>query len=110
MANMSSPARSVGSSNPAHRKYIETYEVDKRSVHVGSLPADTEENELMKAFEEYGPIVKISVHKNESMINRLCPSLILPSFANTRQLVKSTASPLLSSRHPMQFRRLSMTW
>jgi len=77
MANMSSSARSVGPSNPALRKYIETYEVDKRSVHVGSLPADTEDKELSDAFEKYGPIEKISLHKNESLINGMCPSLIL---------------------------------
>jgi RNA recognition motif-containing protein len=76
MANVCSPARSVGTSNPAYRKYIETYEVDKRSVHVGSLPADTEEIELLQIFEKYGPIEKIALHKSESMINGLCRSII----------------------------------
>jgi len=107
---MSSPNRSVGASNPAHRKYIETYEVDKRSVHVGSLPADTEEIDLMKAFEKYGPIEKISLHKNESMVNREYSFRIFSDIANSLQSVKSIASPLLSLSCLLPFRKPSMIW
>jgi hypothetical protein len=71
MANMCSPSRTplVGQSNPEHRQYIETYEVDKRSVFVGNLPAETEELDVHKAFEHFGNLKKITIHKNESTVD-----------------------------------------
>jgi len=105
MANMCSPARStlVGQSNPELRQYIETYEVDKRSVFVGNLPADTEEIDLQKAFEHYGPIENITLHKNESMVDGRSFFAVSWNIANLQQLLKSIASLSLSSRTPSRF-------
>jgi RNA recognition motif-containing protein len=71
MANMCSPTRStlVGQSNSVLRRYLETYEVDKRSIFLGNLPAEIGEVDLHRGFEKYGAIAKISLHKNESVVD-----------------------------------------
>ncbi len=78
MANMCSPSRGSqygGSSDPAARQYLETYEVDKRSIFVGNLPVQTQELELEQKFEKYGPIRRVTLHKNESSIDGIFSSL-----------------------------------
>jgi hypothetical protein len=71
MANMCSPARGApfGGSDPANRQYLDTYETDKRSVFVGNLPVETQELDLQQKFEKYGPIRRVTLHKNESVVD-----------------------------------------
>ena len=71
MANMCSPTRSTfgAQSDPADRQYLETYEVDKRSVFVGNLPVETEEKDIQEKFQKYGTIHQITLHKNESTLD-----------------------------------------
>jgi hypothetical protein len=80
MANMCSPARGSqfgGPSDPAARQYLENYEVDKRSVFVGNLPAETQELDLQQKFEKYGPIRRVTLHKNESLVDGTSLSTLL---------------------------------
>jgi RNA recognition motif-containing protein len=88
MANMCSPARSVfgGHSNPADRQYLETYEVDKRSVFVGNLPVEIQEIDLQQKFEKNGAIRRVTLHKNESTVD--CMS----SFNITLEYCSSSAA------------------
>ncbi|XMA14794.1 hypothetical protein WAI453_007585 [Rhynchosporium graminicola] len=67
MANMNS--RSPAKSNPADRTYLDTYEVDKRSIFIGNLSTDVTEDELREIFSPFGPIVHISLHKADSTID-----------------------------------------
>ncbi len=70
MASMGSPARTPAKeSDPAHRAYLETYELDKRSIFVGNLAADIDELQLKGAFDKFGRILNVTVHKNESLID-----------------------------------------
>lgn len=69
MANMASPARDQSRSDPALRAYLETYAVDKRSVFVGNLPSDVTEAQLKEIFEQFGSVVQITLHKNESTVD-----------------------------------------
>lgn len=70
MANMGSPAsRGLNKSDPAHRSYLDTYEVDKRSIFVGNLPTDVTEGEIFDIFQQFGSIVQVTLHKNDSMID-----------------------------------------
>lgn len=97
MANMCSPARSAygGPSNPVERQYLETYEVDKRSVFVGNLPVDIQELDLQQKFQKYGPIRNITLHKNESVVD----GTIIPSFPlNTSLTFRSWSKALLRLR------------
>jgi RNA recognition motif-containing protein len=55
--------------DPAHRIYLQTYEVDTRSIFVGQLPPDTFEEELEQKFEHCGQILRVTVHKNDSLID-----------------------------------------
>jgi RNA recognition motif-containing protein len=88
MANMCSPARSAFGvhSNPADRQYLETYEVDKRSVFVGNLPVEILEIDLQQKFEKYGAVRRVTLHKNESTID--CMSF----FHITREYYSSLAA------------------
>ncbi len=71
MANMGSPARQgrFTTSDPSARQYLDTYEVDKRSVFVGNLPADVTEGELQEIFQRFGGIVQVTLHKNDSTVD-----------------------------------------
>lgn len=70
MANMASPARQgFNKSDPAHRSYLDTYEVDKRSVFVGNLSIDVNEAELYEIFQHFGNIVQVTLHKNDSTVD-----------------------------------------
>ena len=77
MANMCSPARSTFGvrSNSADRQYLETYEVDKRSVFVGNLPVEVEEKDLLEKFQKYGTIHQITLHRNESTLDGMLNEL-----------------------------------
>ncbi|POS83092.1 hypothetical protein EPUL_004372 [Erysiphe pulchra] len=57
-------------SDPTRRAYLDTYEIDRRSIFIGNLPTDIGELEVKEIFSKYGDIVNISVHKNESTIDR----------------------------------------
>lgn len=83
MANMSSPVRSTsgGSSNPANRKYLDTYDIDRRSIFVGNLPAETQELDLQQRFEHWGPIIKVTLHKNESVVDGTSSFYFLRGYA-----------------------------
>ncbi|KAH7386150.1 hypothetical protein BKA64DRAFT_725872 [Cadophora sp. MPI-SDFR-AT-0126] len=70
MANMGSPAgRGLSKSDPAHRSYLNTYDVDKRSIFVGNLPTDISEGEIFDIFQQFGGIVQVTLHKNDSTID-----------------------------------------
>lgn len=71
MANMGSPARQghFTTSDPAARQYLDTYEVDKRSVFVGNLPSDITEGELQEIFQRFGVVVQVTLHKNDSTVD-----------------------------------------
>jgi hypothetical protein len=71
MASMCSPVRGApfGGSVPADRQYLDTYEVDKRSIFVGNLLVETRELDLLQKFEKYGPIHRVTLHKNESVVD-----------------------------------------
>ncbi|KAL2065440.1 hypothetical protein VTL71DRAFT_3110 [Oculimacula yallundae] len=56
-------------SDPANRSYLDTYEVDKRSVFVGNLPTDVTEDDLKDLFHQCGDILRVTVHKNDSTID-----------------------------------------
>jgi hypothetical protein len=78
MASMGSPARTPArESDPAHRAYLDTYELDKRSIFVGNLAADIDEFQLKGAFDKFGRILNVTVHKNESVIDGTSSKLIL---------------------------------
>ncbi len=55
-----------GPSDPANRAYLDTYDVDRRSVFVANIPADTTELDLHHVFGKYGNIRNIILHKGES--------------------------------------------
>lgn len=71
MANMGSPARQgrLTTSDPAARQYLDTYEIDKRSIFVGNLPADITEDELQEIFQPFGEVVQVTLHKNDSTVD-----------------------------------------
>ncbi|SZF05302.1 unnamed protein product [Blumeria hordei] len=57
-------------SDPAHRAYLETYEIDRRSIFVGNLPPDISELDIKELFSRFGDIIHIAIHKNESTVDR----------------------------------------
>lgn len=68
MANMASPSRNT-KSNPAYRDYLNTYDIERRSVFVGNLPADTVEADLEQHFANCGNIIRVTIHRPESIID-----------------------------------------
>lgn len=68
MANMASPSRNT-KSNPAYRDYINTYDIERRSVFVGNLPVDASEAELEQHFANCGNIIRVTIHRPESIID-----------------------------------------
>lgn len=68
--HLGSPRNDRNQSDPARRAYLETYEVDRRSVFVGNLPTEINELELKEIFLKFGDIINITVHKNESTVDR----------------------------------------
>ncbi|KAI6709634.1 hypothetical protein JHW43_007817 [Diplocarpon mali] len=70
MANMGSSSRGRGElSDPALRSYLDVYDVDKRSVFVGNLPVDITEGDLKAIFQQFGEVLNVSLHKNESIVD-----------------------------------------
>lgn len=70
LAHMNSPIRSAtAKSHQANRIYLEEYEIEKRSIFVGNLSADIDEAQLKEAFEKFGNVVKVTIHKNESTVD-----------------------------------------
>jgi hypothetical protein len=71
MANMTSVVRGTPgrSCDPANRLYLETYELDRRSVFVGNLPVDVVDADLKQHFENCGQVVQVTIHKPESIID-----------------------------------------
>ncbi|POS86631.1 hypothetical protein EPUL_001378 [Erysiphe pulchra] len=55
-----------GQSDPNHRAYLDTYEVDRRSIFVGNLPSEINDIEVKDIFSMYGDIINITIYKNES--------------------------------------------
>ncbi|KAJ5040422.1 uncharacterized protein L3040_006078 [Drepanopeziza brunnea f. sp. 'multigermtubi'] len=69
LANMSSPAQQRDASDPSARAYLETYDVDKRSVFFGNLPSDVTEGEIHDIFQQFGGVCNITLHKSDSIID-----------------------------------------
>ncbi|RKF72283.1 putative rna recognition domain-containing protein [Golovinomyces cichoracearum] len=67
--HLGSPRGDRSQSDPARRAYLETYEVDRRSVFVGNLPTEISELEVKEIFLKFGDIINIAVHKNESTVD-----------------------------------------
>ncbi len=57
-----SPARCVVP-NPKHRAYLDSYDVDRRSISITNLTKHTKELDLQGVFEKYGPIHEIQVQR-----------------------------------------------
>ncbi|RKF63924.1 Polyadenylate-binding protein, cytoplasmic and nuclear [Erysiphe neolycopersici] len=55
-----------GQSDPTHRAYLDTYEVDRCSIFVGNLPSEINDLEVKDIFSKYGDIINITTYKNES--------------------------------------------
>ena len=77
MANMGS--KSTTQSDPQYRSYLDTYDVDKRSVFVGNLAIDVTESELFEIFQPFGRIVQVTLHKNDSTLDGKSPNPLSPS-------------------------------
>lgn len=85
-------------SDPVRRAYLETYEVDRRSIFVGNLPNDIGQSEVNDLFSKYGDIIKITVHKNESIVD--CKFHLTNNSFLTESLIKYQ---LASSKHCFAF-------
>ncbi|KAF8849702.1 hypothetical protein BDZ45DRAFT_718148 [Acephala macrosclerotiorum] len=70
LANMgtTSPSRGRVSDreDPVGRHYLEEYDIERRSIYVGNLPTDAENEELKGLFFQFGNIIKVTLHKIES--------------------------------------------
>ncbi|PBP17134.1 RNA recognition domain-containing protein [Diplocarpon rosae] len=69
MANMGSSRGREDPSDPALRSYLDVYDVDKRSVFVGNLPVNITEGDLKAIFQQFGEVLDVSLHKNESIVD-----------------------------------------
>ena len=69
LANMGSRGTPYGGSDPVHRRYLETYEIDKRSIYVGNLPIDITEEVIQNKFEVYGRVRKVNILQTTSKVD-----------------------------------------
>lgn len=64
-----SPARGRVPEDPTGRHYLEEYDIERRSIYVGNLPTDADNDDLRDLFMNYGKIIKVTLHKNESIVD-----------------------------------------
>lgn len=94
IAGLGSPARNTDVRSPtgvdtAARAYLARYEVDRRSIFVGNLPAGTTEDQIRSLFEQYGSIEDIIIRETVSKFE--CKS-------RSTSLIRSRTDNLSSSR------------
>jgi hypothetical protein len=77
---MNLPAQGRVSDDPAGRNYLTEYDIERRSIYVGSLPIDANTEDLRRLFDIHGTILKVIVHKNESIIDGKFPQTFSPSY------------------------------
>ena len=53
---------------PQAKNYMSAYDVERRSIFVGGLSAQTE-HDLHELFKPFGPIVEITIHRKVSQVN-----------------------------------------
>ena len=58
---------------PQAKSYISSYDIERRSIFVGGLSTQTEDD-LHNLFERFGPIVDITIHRKASEFNSESPS------------------------------------
>lgn len=47
--------------------FLKQYEADRRSIYVAGLPADIEEDEVARYFEDVGEVVRVEIYQRRSM-------------------------------------------
>ncbi|KAI0995772.1 hypothetical protein K3495_g12408 [Podosphaera aphanis] len=67
--HLGSPRNDRNQSDPARRAYLDTYEIDRRSIFVGNLPPDINELEVKDLFSKFGDIIHVAIHKSESVVD-----------------------------------------
>ncbi|KAE8440775.1 hypothetical protein EG329_006592 [Mollisiaceae sp. DMI_Dod_QoI] len=67
--DMSSPSRDRVHEDPVGRHYLDEYDIERRSIYVGNLPTDAVNDDLRDVFVKFGTIIKVTLHKNESIID-----------------------------------------
>lgn len=72
---MSHPAAEVS----ADRLTVLKYDLERRSIYVGNLPNDTTVEDFHALFDVHGPITKVTIHKNDSIVNRKFRLFFRPS-------------------------------
>lgn len=75
MAKKTRAAYAGGSSTPDAKKYLETYDIERRSVFVGGISVQTEDD-LCELFEQFGPIYKITKMSKPSGYNSMFSSCL----------------------------------
>lgn len=70
IAGYGSPPRTIyqdrSPSSVNARAYLARYDVDRRSIFVGNLPAGVTEDEIKQVFNQYGPIRDIMLRESPS--------------------------------------------
>jgi len=60
------------SRNDSDEAFLNQYEVDRRSIFIGGLPAHATENELKDLFAEAGQVLDIQLVKKSTASNGMC--------------------------------------
>lgn len=80
-------------------------DVDSRKIFVGQLPQDIDENDLVHAFGQYGPIENASILRNNSGHSRGCGFVTFMMRENAMHAaVEMNGIPFLPSQKPMVVR------
>lgn len=95
LANMgtSSPSRVRNSEreDSVSQRYLDEYDIERRSVYVGNLPTDAVRADLLGLFEQFGTIIDAHIHKNESLVD----SKFLPSARLQSSLTRHSHHPAM---------------
>lgn len=50
-----------GASRPGHQNFMESYDVERRSIFVGNLPKEIDEGILRGTFKGFGKVIKVTI-------------------------------------------------
>lgn len=72
---LDSKMRAHVSRTTENQAFLKQYEADRRSIYVAGLPADVDEDEVVRYFRTVGDVVGVEIIRRRSMDNSKTPLL-----------------------------------
>jgi RNA recognition motif-containing protein len=69
LANLIVPPHQPVGSDEIHRRYVEAYQQDLRSIFVGNLPLDVTNETLRDLFDRFGRVISANVFQPASVVD-----------------------------------------